>query len=560
MSKSNDIGARFDEIVQTYYRAWFRYHPEAAVDVGVPGYAHRLTPCAEEEKGALVCLNDELLVALEEFDLATLDPDRKADAEILVGAAQLENEYLLDIEPHKPDPERCLPINAIYQLTFRNVENFDEAMAERLAAIPAHLSAAQLRLSANTRDIPVLWATSAAVSARAGVDFFKALAAHPKITASAKRVSLTAQLEKAGESLARFSEFLSRGVVTEAKGSFACGAEYFQQLLRRRHFLDVDSSRIHDFGQRLIERTRQELEAACQEVCGDRDLNRALRTIQARHPKSEQLLKVYTDTMRAAREFVAHKELVSLPSPERLDVIETPLFLRHQIPFAAYCEPSPNDPAQVGYYYVTPPTSDAELAEHDEIGLMHTCVHEAYPGHHLHFVTVNQQPHARTLPRLLNASATSYEGWALYCEQLMQEQGFLSKPESRVLLLRDRLWRANRVCIDVELHTRGLSLDGAADRLVAALGFPKAQALADVTWYTRSPTVPLGYATGWALINALRDRVFAAEPQGTLRSFHDRLLSAGAISAPLMMRRVFGERTWRDVERTVFGEALDEAA
>src|SRR6185436_20269561 len=145
--------------------------------------------------------------------------------------------------------------------------------------------------------------------------------------------------------------------------------------------------------------------------------------------------------------------------------IETPVFLRHQIPFAAYSDPSPTDAAQLGLYYLTPPTDAEALAEHDEIGLTHTCVHEAYPGHHLHFVTVNGTPAARTLPRLLNASATSYEGWALYCEQLMQEEGFLRQPESRILLLRDRLWRALRVCIDVELHTGELTLEAAADRL-----------------------------------------------------------------------------------------------
>src|SRR6185436_16968272 len=206
-----------------------------------------------------------------------------------------------------------------------------------------------------------------------------------------------------------------------------------------------------------------------------------------------------------------------------------------------------------GYYYLTPPQDAQALAEHDEIGLQHTCVHEAYPGHHLHFATVNGNAVARVLPRLLNASATFYEGWALYCEQLMQEEGFLNRPESRILLLRDRLWRALRVCIDVELHTRGLTPEAAAERLVAVLGFPPAQALADVTWYTQSPTVPLGYATGWALINALRECVRAQEPEITLRAFHDRLLSAGAIALPLAIQRVFGEPMWREVRRAVFG-------
>ena len=88
-------------------------------------------------------------------------------------------------------------MNAIYQLTIRQVGNFDDAMEARLAAIPAHLTAAQLRFSARARYIPAVWARAATQSARGGVGFLRALAGHPKIVASVKRDALTAHLEKA---------------------------------------------------------------------------------------------------------------------------------------------------------------------------------------------------------------------------------------------------------------------------------------------------------------------------------------------------------------------------
>lgn len=133
----------------------------------------------------------------------------------------------------------------------------------------------------------------------------------------------------------------------------------------------------------------------------------------------------------------------------------------------------------------------------------------------------------------------------------MQEQGFLDRPESRILLLRDRLWRALRVMLDVELHTRNLSFGAATDRMVSALGFPRAQAEADLSWYTRSPTVPLGYATGWQLINALRDRVFGSGTDENLREFHDRLLSVGSIGAPLVIQRAFGQEAWKAARKAI---------
>lgn len=550
----SDAGTRFDQLVQSYYQAWFRYHPEAAVEVGVPGYAHLLTPCSHDAKGALSCLNDELRVALEEIDPATLDPDRQLDYSLLSGAVALENQYLFDLEPQRPEPRRWLPVNAIYQLTIRPVEDFEHALHERLQAIPDHLRDARGDISSKAAKVPPLWARGTVIAARRGADFIRGIVRHPKAVAL-KSASLQSAVNRAADALAQFADLVEQEVASRASGSFACGGEYFDHLLRQRHFIDVGADRLHAFGERLFERTRAELESVCLEQFGHRDFVTAVHEIQRRHPPTKPILELYGERMRAARDFVARKKLVTLPDTERLDVVETPEFLRHEIPFAAYSEPAPNDPHQIGHYYVTPPADAEQLTEHDGIGVAHTCVHEAYPGHHLQFVTANRNPAARSLPRLLNTSATLYEGWALYSEQLMQEQGFLDRPESRILLLRDRLWRALRIMLDIELHTRGLTLPAAADRMVKALGFPRSQAEADLAWYTRSPTVPLGYATGWALIGALREHMKVRESGMSLQSFHDRLLSAGSVAAPLVIKRAFGDPAWQTVCKNVFGDS-----
>jgi uncharacterized protein (DUF885 family) len=395
---------------------------------------------------------------------------------------------------------------------------------------------------------------SAIESARAGTGFLRALPAHPRLAAAdaAAAGELETAIDGAVRALDDYAAFLEAEILPRARGTFACGERYFNDLLRWRHALvDIDAAGLHRLGGRLVERTRAELEEACLAFAGTRDLAVALERIRADHPPAEALLETYREAMQAARAFLAACDLVTLPAVETLEVVETPVFLRHEIPFAAYCEPAPNDPEQRGWYYVTPPADAEALAEHDRAGIMNTCVHEAWPGHHLQFVTANLNPAARTLPRLLNASATLYEGWALYGESLMHEQGFLDRPAHRVLLLRDRLWRALRIVLDVELHTRGLALEAAAERMTRELGFPHAQALADLTWYTRAPTVPLGYATGFLLIEAVRRRLLAAGL--TLKAFHDRLLAVGSIALPLVIRRAFGDAVWKEAKREVFG-------
>ena len=63
----------------------------------------------------------------------------------------------------------------------------------------------------------------------------------------------------------------------------------------------------------------------------------------------------------------------------------------------------------------------------------------------------------------MNESSVFYEGWALYCEQLMQEQGFLETKEHQFVMLKDRLWRALRIIIDVKTQTGSMTYDEAAD-------------------------------------------------------------------------------------------------
>jgi uncharacterized protein (DUF885 family) len=256
--------------------------------------------------------------------------------------------------------------------------------------------------------------------------------------------------------------------------------------------------------------------------------------------------------MHALDTWLAHAGLVDLPPKQMLKVQETPEFMRPLIPFAAYQPPLPNDPEQQGWYYVSTPRDDHQLTAHNHYSIDLTCAHEAYPGHHLQFVIANYA-HAANPVRLLNVSASLYEGWALYCEQLVLEQGYLDQDEHRFIMLHDRLWRALRIIIDVDIHTAAMTLDAAAQRMVDELGFDKMQAQGELGWYSAAPTVPLCYATGRELILAARRQCVDG---GTmpLAAFHNKLLSQGSIALPLVIGRVYGADTWQQTRAAVFGE------
>lgn len=539
--------AKLTTIIDRYYRTWFRFHPEVAVDAGVSGYAHLLKPYDDDDFNALRVLNEKLVSSLDELDTEMLSQDQQIDLQLMRSSAVLQLEAQALHDWRLRDPARFLPVHAIYQLTVRDVENKKTAFQERLKAIPAHLRGARSWLDMEPENIPAIWLESAIAEAEGGSIFFHELKQHPEI--NSYRVS--EELEQAAHALDDFVHYLKDNLMAKAEGDFACGRRYFDLVLQERHFLNIDADTLYSFGENLFNQTEQELKEVTQKLQGNDDIDGLMKTIQQRRPKKEDVLEVYRVQMQAAKKFVEENDIVSLPGKENLKVIETPIFLQHQIPFAAYYEPSPKDVEQQGYYYVTPAKSDDDLGEHNMIGLKHTCVHEAWPGHHLQFVKANSKPTSSTLPRLLNPSATLYEGWALYCEQLMHELGFISEPESRFVLLKDRLWRALRIMIDVGIHTRGLSLDDAAKLMQEKLGFSKTQAMGDLSWYTHAPGVPMGYATGWALINKLKEQQQKDE-HFSLKTFHDTLLSSGSIALPLTIVRGFGLPAWKEIHQAVF--------
>jgi hypothetical protein len=132
--------------------------------------------------------------------------------------------------------------------------------------------------------------------------------------------------------------------------------------------------------------------------------------------------------MVRARQFLIDRDIATVPPDERIEVVETPEYLRNVIPFAAYFSPPKFDPSPQGIYIVTPSVGHDPNAmrEHNYSSISNTSIHEAYPGHHLQLTVANGQP---SLTRLVTDAPEFVEGWGMYSEQMMREQGFDAAPE-----------------------------------------------------------------------------------------------------------------------------------
>jgi uncharacterized protein (DUF885 family) len=533
--------ATFSEFCSDYFKRYFELHPAEAIYYGIEGYDHLLNDYSDDTYDAERTFVADSLTTLRNISPVQLNEDQRIDFALLEGKLTIQSYEHAKEDYRLKWPDIYLPTDAIYILTVRPTNDFAGNLLSRLDRAPALVRQGMENLRRRAANPPKLWTKMAIESATGSIGFLQNLPNHPKLrSASIDLSSLQAGIGKARAAVSDFATFLERDLLPRSEGVYAVGTEHYNLLLRKKHFLDHDAHSLLALGEDLFARTKRELTEVTSEIAHGKGIDEAARAIQTNHPSINEVLPAYRKAMEAAREFVKEKKLVSFPPKEELHVVDTPEFRRHEIPFAAYLSPSPKDPDQVGYYYVTPVSEDELLREHNWVGLENTSVHESYPGHHLQFSVAHSVPAASTLPRLMNESSVFYEGWALYCEQLMQEQGFLRTKEHRFVMLKDRLWRALRIIIDVKMQTGAMSYDEAADFMVRELHFPRVQACGDLNWYSQSPAVPMGYALGWSIINRLREqeqRRLGSE--FNLREFHDKLLSAGSIALPLVEKRHF---------------------
>jgi uncharacterized protein (DUF885 family) len=420
-------------------------------------------------------------------------------------------------------------------------ERLEKALG-RLRSIPGVL--AQGKENIRPEEVPPIWNDVALESSQQGLALFTVL-----IPALAKQVpklaaDLNAASQSAAQALEDYAGFLKETVSAEARGDFAAGKELLEELVHENHMLDYTAEEILDIGWRLFEETEKAMEQLAQQIDRQKTAKELLEIAKADHPGANELLDVYRREMARVRQFVATQDIVTIPDGESLKIEPTPPFLRGILPYAAYLPPGPLEKLQQGIFVVTTVDPQSPEKEQEEKLKGHyygklpvTALHEAYPGHHLQLVYANT---VGSLPRKLGAfvSTLFIEGWAFYCEELMEQLGYIDQPLQRLGRLSDQLWRAARIILDVSLHTKKMTAEEGIAFLVDRCGLEPSNAQAEVRRYTAMPTQPMSYLIGKLEIVKLIDEYKKKHPEASLKQVHDAVLSCGSLPPRLMRERL----------------------
>ena len=538
------VGTLIDELARTFVHDRFALEPVAATVMGVHDHDHRLGDLTADGFAARRAFTDDWLPRFEAIPDDELTEPQRIDRALIL--AELRGERALQpFERWRRQPflYSDLITRGAYYALLREHGTLEErlaTLAERLAEAPAALDDARANL--DPALVPSEWVAIAERTAPAGAAFLRGDL--PKMLPDtplgrAVRLALAPAAEAAAGALDRYVQWLRSDLGPKARGTFAIGRDAFETLLKEKELLDHDAVSLRALGEELFRETEVKIADAARAL-GDDDWRDSVARLRADHPAPEHLVPVYRHEMERSRLAVIRAELATMPYGEDLVVEEMPEFQRTTYPYAAYVGAAPFEGNRKGRFWVTLPfpgedeaTIQQRLEGHPRAGIAVIACHEGYPGHHLQLTYAADNS---SIARKALRSNLMVEGWGLYVEELMTEIGYLDAPETRLLRLKDLLWRAARVVVDIGLATGEMTFDEAVTYMVERPKLERPNAIAEVRRYTLTPTQPSSYALGRQAILALRDKA-RAKGWG-MRFFHDRLLGAGSLPPKLLARDI----------------------
>lgn len=518
----------FKELEEEIFDSFMERNPIMATNFGIHEYDDTLGDLDREKHEKDIELLDEWNSRLEDIDPNQLSEENRFARKLGLHIFDLFSFRLKELRQWEQNPSLPMAVGGgiqpLLQREFAPFEERLESIISRIEDVPRVVEQEKTKL-----DDPVkLWVDMAIESAEQLPMLFKLvmMIAKENDVGKEQMMELSSAADAADEALEDHIQWLKKKKA-EAKEDYTIGEEKFEELLERRE-LGFDSEEILDIGEDLLDKYSEGMEKYASEIDPDASVKEAVEQVMSKTPDSfEEAITWYEEGLQDAKEFIEEHDLATIPDDEETDVIHTPEYLRHMIPYAAYMGPAKFEEIKKGIYMVTPPDDEEDLKNYSYWDVRNTTVHEGYPGHHLQLSALTKND---DVFRLFSHSTETVEGWAHYCEEMMKEQGFDDTPEARLIQMKDARWRAARIIVDVKLSTGRMSFDEAVDYMVDKAGLERADALAEVKRYTQNPSYQLSYLLGKKLIMELKEDVKQRMGDDfTEKFFHDTILYAGSV-------------------------------
>ena len=538
-STTTDANHQFEAAAEEVLKKMWDFYPNMASAEGLHEYdgllpdisAHALSRRADDLR--------DTLNPLEGVAASELSRRNRFDLRLLTSVLQKELLELTELKLYETNPMETIwhiDVANYIKRDYAPPEQRVEALIRVLKAVPPFLDSLRAGLS-NRLSHAVL---EASIEAYEGMASFYDRDLPDAVRGLASQGLLhefKAALQGAREGVGDFVEHLrslQRGAVEE----FAIGADRFHHLLQDGEMVDLPLDQLLTAGERDLARNLSRFRDVANEIESSRSPVEIMKEIGKDHPQPGTLIAETSDMLEGIRQYVIDHDIISVPSEVRCITKETPAYMRWA--FAAMDTPGAFETqATEAYYYVTPTEehwSDKQkeewLTRFSYPSLQDISIHEAYPGHYVHYL------HARSAPSKISKVLGAYsflEGWAHYTEEMMIEQGFAGG-DLRLHLgqLAEALVRDCRYVCSIRMHTQGMSVEESTRYFMENAYMEELPARKEALRGTFDPMY-LNYTLGKLMILKLREDYGREKAESfSIKEFHDTLLSYGAPPVPLL--------------------------
>lgn len=437
-----------DQRLEAFFKAHleesFRLRPLEATQLGDHRFDHLLDDIsAEAREGWLKHYQKQLERLTSQFADAELSANGKIDYEIF-RADLVRNIWLAEnTHPFVEDPRTygSYISDSVYSLltqsTLPKEKNIENAIL-RIQQIPRIVATARQTLDNPPRSI----LETAILQNRGAIAFYEK-GVFQLVGQSQQLDALKKVTEPAVVELKSFQKYLEEELLPKAKGEWRLGKERFVAKLELVLDAGWDAERVLTEAEQEFARVQNDMYVVARQLWSHYYPERPLppddstgrratialvtEAVGKEHGRPETLIFDARATVKNIQEFIRAKDILRLPEPDRCEVIEMPEFRRGNS--LAYLDSAlPLDPNGTSYYAVSPPPSvwgadkvRSFLEEYNRHMLQILTIHEAYPGHYVQLEYSNRCP---SLIRRVLQSGVFVEGWAVYTEQMMLDQGY----------------------------------------------------------------------------------------------------------------------------------------
>ncbi|WP_312252599.1 DUF885 domain-containing protein [Stenotrophomonas sp.] len=545
--------AAFADLSKRALDTWMQLSPVSATQIGDHRYDSEIDDLSAAGQQKTVAAYKALLGELDKIEVAKLGRENQVDAAILRNQLQSEiwNAEVLQSGKWDPQMYNGLAGSAIYGLMAREFAPLPERLKSataRMEKLPAIF--AQARENLDPARVPKIHAETVAKQNKgilSIVDTF--ITPHIGELPQADQQRLQAAIDGLKKAVDEQQTWLDKTLVPNAKGDFRIGAEKYDQKLKFALNSSLSRQEIGERARAELKRVREDMYGIAQTVLKDKPgapempaqptdeqqqkaIEAALELAYADKPARDKVVDDAKAALEQSTAFVREHDLMTLPDAP-VDIILMPEFQRGVA--VAYCDsPGPLDKNLKTFYAVSPIPDDwndkqvdSFLREYNSRMIHLLSIHEGTPGHYL------EGWHSAKFPSTLRAvlrSGLFAEGWAVYTERMMQEQGYLNNdPLFHLVQLKFYLRTISNAILDQGVHVDNWDREKAM-HLMTHDAFQQ-ESEASGKWVraqltsAQLPTYFVGAQEHFDTRKAMQDKL---GDEFNLKAYHDQMLSYGA--------------------------------